>query len=527
MRRRPALPRLAAAALCAPALLGATAAPAVTAGDCDAPADQSDATVTSFDDTPIAVTVFRPDGACADDPRPVVLTLHGWSGSRSTSPDAGDVAPFLADGHGVVSIDARGHGESGGQALVHHPQREVRDFRAVLDWIHDELAWVAREPDSGVARDVVAGAYGGSYGGGFQLMTAAFDDRLDAIVPVATWHSLPQSLWPNRGAIKSDWLSLLYAAGETSANLDPRLGDWFRQGMADNLPPHDAQHSFEQSSPATWMADIDVPALLIQGLPDTLFNLNEAVHNYLGIRANGADVRLVGVNDGHLLPGLQPTAVGHTVREDPSACGDLEPLVRDFLARHLRGDAAAAARLAAVPRVMLATEQDGCVTGGGWPLHDDTIEVDLPAVVAPEPGGSVLLPLLTAEEELTLAGIPQFAGTPLQELDDQVYLSLVVGDGSGLHVVEDQVTGVRLRPAPCLATSRSALPTTSGSSCAAAAMATPRQIELGGIATTLEAGQELYLRVDGWNEQYALNSTRRPGATLLTSTSIELPVVDR
>lgn len=517
MRRSRTLPLL-VATLCLPAVLAAGGV-----DPCTAPADRTDAAVTSFDGTVIAVTVFRPDGACASDTRPVILTLHGWSGSRSTDAGAGDVAPFLEEGYGVVAIDARGHGDSGGDALVHHPDREVRDFRAVLDWIAAELDWVTPD-DSGIARDVVAGAYGGSYGGGFQLMTAAFDDRLDALVPMATWNDLQQSLWPNRMAIKSDWLTLLYAAGETGASLDPALGEWFARGMAENLPPHEAQDSFRDSSPARWISGIDVPTFLIQGLPDTLFNLNEAVHNYEGIRDNGADVRLLGVNNGHLLPGLQPTTVGHEVQQDDSPCGDPAPLVRDFLAWHLRGDAAAAERLADVPRVQLGTEQGTCVSGPDWPIHDETIDVTTTAIAAPEPAGSTLVPLLTADAPLTLAGIPRLTGTPVAELDDQLWLSLVVVDADGAHVVHDQVTGIRLRQPGCRA-GRALAAGPTDASCGGA-MTTPRRIELGGIATTLEAGQQLFLRVDGWNEQAALNSTRRPGAAVMTNVTIELPVVE-
>ncbi len=496
--------------------LAADVVPAeVVVAGCDAPADQADAVVTSFDETPIAVTVFRPAGVCVDAPTPVVLTLHGWAGSRSTSVDAGDVAPFVGAGYGVVAIDARGHGDSGGQALVHHPSREVRDFQAVLDWIHDELDWVARDPAPRAPKDVVAGAYGGSYGGGFQLMTAAYDDRLDALVPMATWNSLPDSLAPNRGAIKSDWLTLLYAAGETQARLDPLLGEWYRDTMRENAVPHEGLHSFTESSPAHRMAAIDVPALLIQGLPDTLFNLNQAVANYRGIRANGiTDVRLVGVNSGHELPALQPGSIGHEVRTVDSPCVDVEALAVDFLDTHLRGDADAAARLAAVPRVALATEQDGCVAGDDWPLADTARAFTFPVVAAPNPAGSLLLPLFTAEEEVTLAGIPTLVGTPVVEVDDLLYLSLVVRDAAGLHVVDDQVTGVRIRPG-CLA----------GELRSACAQAGPVQVDLGGVATTLQPGQELLLRVDGANEQHVLNGNRRPGAGLLTAVTLTLPVV--
>lgn len=503
------------------ALLG-VAADVGTASACGDPASQADAVVTSFDETPIAVTVFRPAGVCADAPTPVVLTLHGWSGSRSTSTDAGDVAPFLEAGFGVVAIDARGHGESGGLALVHHPSREVRDFQAVLDWIHDELAWVTRDPSPRALKDVVAGAYGGSYGGGFQLMTAAFDDRLDALVPVATWNSLPEALAPNRGAVKSDWLSLLYVAGETEARIDPLLGEWYRDTMRENVVPHDGEHSFHESSPAQWMGGIDVPTLLVQGMPDTLFDLNQAVANYEGISANGVtDVRLVGVNTGHELPALQPTTVGHDLRVEDSPCADVDQLAVDFLDQHLRGSAEAAARLADVPRVVLPTEQGGCVAAPDWPVHDDELTFTFPAIAAPQPAGSLLLPLFTAEAETTIAGIPQLHGTPLQELDDLVYLSLVVRDATGLHVVDDQVTGVRIRPT-CAAVDAVGGGALEGTSCAAA----PRfDVDLAGIATTLAPGQELLLKVDGWNEQSALNGNRRPGAALLTAVELRLPIV--
>ena len=43
----------------------------------------------------------------------------------------------------------------------------------------------------------VVGMTGGSYGGGIQFATAAYDKRIKAIVPVITWNNLNWSLWPN------------------------------------------------------------------------------------------------------------------------------------------------------------------------------------------------------------------------------------------------------------------------------------------------------------------------------------------
>lgn len=480
----------------------------------------SDEVVISSDGTKIAITVFRPSGAEPEDdpcggPVPVVLTLHGWSGSRADDLDddiqAGIAVRDLLDrGYAVVGIDARGHGDSGGEALVHHPSREVNDFRAVLDWIHDELPWVEREgPPS--AKDIVAGALGASYGGGFQLMTAAFDDRLDVLVPIVTWNDLPQSLAPS-GAIKSDWVVALYAAAKLSVDVDRRIDEWFVEGAATNRFPPDAKESFRESSPASWMQGIDTPTFLVQGMPDTLFPLNEAVHNFVGIGRNDAPVWLYGVNTGHVLPGLQPTGLNPPARQGIDTCAtengydSAVDLLYDVYAAFLDGDPDARGRLADFPRVALPTEDgETCVSAGGWPVNDAEREAAFPAVVVPQAGGTQFLELFTAEEATTVAGIPTFrAATPL-EVDDIFYLSLVVETAEGFHVVDDQVMGARTQLASLEGT---------------------YAVDLGGVATTLHPGDTLYLRIDGANEQYALNGNRRPGAAVFSDVTVSVPVVE-
>ena len=53
---------------------------------------------------------------------------------------------------------------------------------------------------------------GASYGGGIQLVTAALDSRLDAIVPDIAWNSLVTSLYKAQSP-KSGWGSALFALG--------------------------------------------------------------------------------------------------------------------------------------------------------------------------------------------------------------------------------------------------------------------------------------------------------------------------
>lgn len=469
-----------------------------------------DAVVESSDGTDIAITVMRP-GEVDCGPVPVVVHGHGWSGSRSTGPDEamdyGTPRIFLDAGYGVVSFDHRGHGESGDVAHAMQPDFELRDYPAILDHIHDELDWVLKEPDSGIAKDVVAGGYGASYGGGWQTMTSTIDGRIDALVPQITWFDLAHALGPNR-VPRTAWLALLEAAGNAFATVDPQLNEWYVETMATNEPPEESTEHFLRASPSERTDQLRTPALLIQGLPDTLFPLNDAVGLYEAIRGNGVDAWLLGINSGHVLPGIQPTGINAPSRDRIDGCTtDLFAHVVDWYDWQLRGDDAARERFEAVPRVAVPTEQGGCVVADDWPVNDDTLVVELGDVVVPQGAGTLLLPLLSPEEDTTIAGVPSLAaGLPL-ELDDIVFTSLVLGDpSSGGWVVDDQVTPLRTRMGETDA---------------------EVDLEMAAVATTVPAGTTLYLRIEGANEQFALNGNRRPGVTPLTDLTVTLPVASQ
>src|SRR5687767_13962170 len=131
-------------------------------------AEKSDHTVTSFDGTPIVISVYKPDAAALQDV-PVILHSHGWGGSRTSSATA--FSSELNRGYGVASIDQRGHGASGGEANVEDPDFEGRDMIAIIDYIAG-LDWVAQDADTRFTADPVLFAMGGSYGGGYQFVAA-------------------------------------------------------------------------------------------------------------------------------------------------------------------------------------------------------------------------------------------------------------------------------------------------------------------------------------------------------------------
>lgn len=469
------------------------------------PADRhtsEDAVVLSFDGTGIAITVFRPAGSSADAPVPLVLRGHGWSLTRDTE-IAGTVSALLDAGYGVVTFDARGHGGSEGLARVHDPDFEIKDVSALLDWIHDNLAWVAAESGKGHDRDVLVGGSGGSYGGGWQLLAAEHDGRLDALVPEITWHSLPQSLVPN-GAPKSDWIHLLYGAAKVRTRLHPDVDAWYREIMLTNEVPPDALAHFEASSAYPLGDRLATPTLLVQGMSDMLFNFNEALATYRLVEANGAPARIVTHLNGHL---INPSYVDGRL-PDPrfpqrgaqgSPCGDASAHAIAWYDRWLKGlDVEEGAA------VSFALEDGTCVALDAVP--EPSTVARSPGGALPAEAGSIALPLLTASEETVLAGVPTLrVGSALVAgVDDILYASLVVVPREGdPRVVDAQTVPLRL----------------------AGPGATNATIDLGGIATRLAEGDELLLRLDRVNEFYFTNSGRLPSAIVLRDVEVGLPVV--
>lgn len=271
----------------------------------------SDVTITSWDGTELAATLFVPEDATALEPVPFVLMTHGWAGSRQATA-TGRVADLLDAGYGVLTWDSRGFGASGGEVMLDHPDYEGRDVSVLIDWLVLN-APVAMDG----ANDPRVGMSGGSYAGGIQLLAAAVDDRIDVIAPEITWNNLVQSLAPN-GVPKLQWVSLLFGGGLAtscsdghSADLTPSgcqttaLARYYATVMATNGVTPEVEAALLARSPATYMDDIQVPALIIQGAPDTLFDVDQAVANYEGIKANGQPAKLWIYDGGHAGPNTQ------------------------------------------------------------------------------------------------------------------------------------------------------------------------------------------------------------------------------
>ncbi|MAY35178.1 MAG: hypothetical protein CMN84_03655, partial [Spongiibacteraceae bacterium] len=334
-------------------------------------------TLTSISDQTISFQVLEPTTFdCANTAKgahPLVLHGHGFGGSRNQ--DGFD--DLRAAGYTVISIDQRGFGDSSGTVRVMDPDFEGLDLIQILDWAEEHLEYLAwrnegnqqfiaqpRQRSSVRGGDnLVVGAMGSSYGGGYQLLLHAVDDknRLDALVPDITWHDLRYSLNPG-DTLKTAWDLLLVAGGEAGSygpglqneespfarGLDPYIKETLIRGAALNEFPRNALEWFRYHSPTYWCGlngettrpyadgespinnnlNPDIPpgsnslsdqppvdVLLTQGFRDTLFNFNDAWWNYQCLRDRGGDVRLLTHQSGHNLNG---TINGLEGGRDPS-----------------------------------------------------------------------------------------------------------------------------------------------------------------------------------------------------------------
>jgi ABC-2 type transport system ATP-binding protein len=212
----------------------------------------------------------------------------------------------LANGYGILSLDERGHGDSGGLIRVLDPDFEGQDWLQVLDWVEENLPWLMTRTDAQGNADPVLGSFGGSYGGGHQHLIYRIDpkDRLDAMAPLITWHDLNYSLYPNR-VFKTYWAALLSAGGNSNANgqdVDVNLG--LALGIGANQMTAELQALLYRNSLA-YNCDGNgrplrpIDALYAQSAGDLLFNLNEARDNVECVKALGGDVRFMAKPSGH------------------------------------------------------------------------------------------------------------------------------------------------------------------------------------------------------------------------------------
>ena len=478
-------------------------------------------TVTSSaDDTAIQITVFKP-AAAADTQVPVVLSSHGWAGSRWTS--ISQARAFLDAGFGVVSIDQRGHGGSGGEANVQDPDLEAEDIQSVIDYIAT-LDWVRHDTDSGgnpIANDPVLAAVGGSYGGGYQTITALDETaeegrtRFNALAPEITWYDLPQSLAPNK-VPRTVWTAALYAAG---ASMLPQYvheanaygvatGQWpdgtlYGQPAPGIVPDLDAE--FHEHSPAAFVergVQIDVPVLVRQGATDTLFNLNEGLDIFNKAVTDDArqESYFIGYNGGHVLPNAFPRSVG--TAGDACSPNGFTALTIEFFKRVFAGGSTDG---------LMDARYNLTTAAGDKCLRMDSMDEEVVAVdpfgtgsFATPAGAGAPLHFEVASGPTTISGVPSISGTATAlGLDSRAFLGLSVGTSpADARVIDNQLTPLRILRQ---------------------SVDTPFDIDLAGLAIELEEGESLFLTVTPVADMFAGTGSRTSAGLVLSDVELSLP----
>lgn len=263
--------------------------------------------IPTHDGLNLTATVFQP-AIPAGEPAPVIVHAHGFGVWRVSSPSSlyaklaytGEAALAAWEkGYWVISYDQRGFGSSEGKITLMHPEKEVKDVSSVIDWAIQNIPNLMKDAD-----DYAIGMIGESYGGGAQLLASVFDARIDAIVPVTTWHDLSKAI--ELGAAKTLWGAVLYSGGEfgSAFSMEPDVRDAFQGALTNDLNAlHMAELKFRSMS---HYCDTEqwphADALLIQAFTDTVLPVNHALANKTCFEKAGRDVRAILVQNGHNMP---------------------------------------------------------------------------------------------------------------------------------------------------------------------------------------------------------------------------------
>lgn len=326
----------------------------------------------------VSADLYEPDGVDATHRAPAILTTHGFGGSKDDASQTAIARGFVREGYVVLSYSGLGFGGSGCKIRLDDPDWDGRAGSQLVDVLAGGRTATEEGTGRPVRVDSVAregrndprvGMIGGSYGGQVQYAVAMQDPRVDALVPIITWNDLSYALAPTNalpmdgvsspepGVAKKQWVDLFFGAG-IADGVDDAWVDPARNAGCPNFaddvcaaaatlntlgyPDAGVRRIADRASVARYLERVRVPTLLVQGQNDTLFNLQEAVATFRGLRTRGVDARMVWQSWGH--SGGGEPAPGELDLADGSLRASY--LGRRFLAwmdHHVRGDVTAPA----------------------------------------------------------------------------------------------------------------------------------------------------------------------------------------
>ena len=282
---------------------------------------------------------YQPAGVDRKHPAPAILTTNGFGGAKDDGGQTAGASAFAKAGYVVISYSGLGFGGSDCKITLDDPDYDGKAGSQLVDVLAGSRPYTLDDGSGRQERiDYVAatrtkrgndpkvGMIGGSYGGQVQFAVAGQDPRVDAIIPMITWNDLSYSLAPNNtdftsgvtygtpGVAKKQWIDLFFSLGIVSGLENTQTDPGRNVGcpnFRDEACPAAAQLNTlgypddttlalaRHASVASYVRDIKIPTLLVQGQHDTLFNLQEAVATYRALQAQGTETRMTWFSGGH------------------------------------------------------------------------------------------------------------------------------------------------------------------------------------------------------------------------------------
>jgi ABC-2 type transport system ATP-binding protein len=471
----------------------------------DLPATYFDAVIYGRDGTRLSATVFQP-ALKVGEQAPVIIHTHGWGGWRVTRPNGFYGTQMMSGraalkawraGYWVISYDQRGWGGSEGNIEMMDPKFEVQDTLAVIDWAAANLPRLSMDAPN----DPKVGMLGESYGGAVQLLASATDPRIDAIVPIATWYDLSEALAPD-SHLKIGWGSVLLSLGlATGYDLGKFIQTPYLKS-ADGRMREPVRAELKAHSLTSYCQRGQRPqadALLIQGMRDTLFPLNQGLAIRDCLQQGGRDVRLLGMQGGHILPpplqrwsGLPPFNNEAVLHCDGRAINLYQSII-SWYEDKLRGRKGVAA---SIPELCISLNLDQGLALQQLPSSQ---RFELPATTLRPISSGLLQPsgfitLQQVQQPSALVGVPRLLLENPEQLPT-LFASLVVKRASGgSEVLSEQVTPLKGQPST----------------------------ELAAVSAQLQPGDVLGLQLSGFSGQYLFNGSWQLHNSTLRG-AVELP----
>ena len=219
----------------------------------------------SFDGTPLATTLYVPDGAPPAAGWPAIVFFHGLGGDRSDTSVIAQSMGLIGENYVVLTVDARGHGASGGLIGIDGPN-ELRDVQTLY-------AWLAARPD---VADAKIGAWGISLGGGAVWTSLAAGVPWAAVEVVETWTNLRSALLPQN--LAKSGIIAGFIGSLPPARVDPSAFMTVDAAYKGVLGPVDAFGVLR--SPIAALKGLKTPAFMMQGRRDFAFGMDQALQAY-------------------------------------------------------------------------------------------------------------------------------------------------------------------------------------------------------------------------------------------------------